>query len=74
MKREDYHKVRRGSIVVLTNNQLEEGREAIVMYKEKNHVVVRSVDGKRFHGTRSLDCPLMVFNLHDVILKEETRA
>lgn len=67
MKRAFYHKVKKGTLVIIKSGW-DEGRICMVIYREKDYVVLRTVDGERFKGTRSLDCPLMVYNLHDVEL------
>ena len=70
MKRAFYDVVKKGTLVTVKSSH-NKGRICMVIYREKSHVVLRTVDGERFYGPRSLDCPLMVWNLHDVELAGE---
>lgn len=71
MKREKYSKVKVGSKVKITIGIYNKDRECDVVCVEKEHVVLHSCDGKRFYGGKSLDCPFIVMNMHDIDLIEE---
>lgn len=71
MKRELYNKVKIGSKVMVTIGIYNKGRICEVIHIEDKHVVLRSCDGKRFHGDRSLDCNLLILNMHDIDLCPE---
>lgn len=74
MKRAFYNVVKKGTLVTV-KSVYNKGRICTVIYREKDHVVLRTVDGDRFYGPRSLNCPIMVWNLHDIeLVKDEAQV